>query len=137
MLLDAEGLDGWIDLIDLLIENEPRFLRSVGFPEQHAGVIAKLFECLQRELLEDVEGEALSEVATNASGLAEKITKLSDLADYEPKAARALAAQLLGYSDTLRERARERDGEEREPPDDDDRRTKYSDSDIEALFSDL
>jgi hypothetical protein len=138
LFLNPEVLDEWIELIDLLTENEPRFLRHLGFPERIPGVIAKLFECIQRELREDVEETMLSEVATNTRKLADKTRRLSALAGHEPGAARALATQLLEYSGMLRERARKRDQEEGEPPDDDDYDRRDEESvDIEALFSDL
>jgi hypothetical protein len=93
-------------------------------------------------LREDVDAEGLSVVATNAKRLAENMARLSALAGYDPGSAGALVAELHAYSHTLRERARERDREEAEPPDDDDYHDRWtedsdSDTDIEALFSDL
>ena len=135
---NPEVLEDWVELIDLLIKNEPRFLVRVGFPERYAGQLAKLFECIQRELREDVDTEGLSVVATNAIRVAENTTRLMALGGYESRATGPLIAQLHKYSGILRERAREHDREDEEPPDDDyDRRTEDSDTDIEALFSDL
>ena len=139
LFLYPETLDDWIELIDLLIANEPRFLSRVGFPERHAEVIAHLFECIERELREDVDEVALSEVATNVRRIADRVRRLSALAGHEPGPVRTLVAQLHGHSDSLKDQASERDGDEGEPPDDDDDygRTEYSNKDIEDLFSDL
>jgi len=140
LFLFPEALDEWIELIDLLIANEPRFLAYVGFPERHTEVMANLFECIERELCEDVHEMTLSEVATNVRRIADRVRRLSALAGHEPGSVRTLIAQLHGHSDTLRDQARERDRENGEPPDDDDdddRQIEYSNKDIETLFSDL
>ena len=75
LFLFPEALDEWIELIDLLIANEPRFLAHVGFPERHTEVIANLFECIERELREDVHEMALSEVATNVRRIADRVRR--------------------------------------------------------------
>jgi hypothetical protein len=102
-------------------------------------VIANLFECIERELREDVDEKALSEVATNVRRIADRVRRLSSLSGHEPRSVRTLIAQLHGHSNTLKDRASERDREEGQPPDDDDDdgRIEYSNKEIEDLFSDL
>jgi hypothetical protein len=139
LFLFPEALDDWIELIDLLVSNEPRFLAHVGFPERYVEVIATLFECIERELREDVDDMALSEVATNVRRIADRVRRLGTLAGHEAGSIRTLVAKLHGHSDALKDRASERDREQGDPPDydDDDGRVEYSNKDIEALFSDL
>jgi len=70
--LETDCLQSWLLLVDLLSENEPRFLRSVMFPEQFFELISKFLN----DLMDGVEGFLPSD---EAAAIHDEIEKLKSV----------------------------------------------------------
>lgn len=139
--LDVDAVETWASLCRVIKNNEPRFLRQVGFPDRFTSEFEKVLEAAEQELerseLTD-SAEEVRELAQDLLELADALDEISIAADGKFEGAKATASKLKQEAEDLENRAYELD-----PPEDDTREDTRStspardDFDIAALFADL
>lgn len=138
-IAEAEPLGEWADLLVTAQENEPRFLRQVGFPDKYAGDIGRLLDLIEGDVGSTAffdSAEALRGEAERYASLGDALEALSSVTSMYYKRANKLAAELQKRSSNLEDEARQL-----EPPEPDEEKDWDRDSpgtfDIEGLFADL
>jgi hypothetical protein len=159
-LLNPRPIRKWVAFTAVVHDNEPRFLRVVGFPWRLIGDINRLIAVIDSELALDLASDSADDYSDEARRLEslksaiDSLTKLfpwkgeeKDHDGYDPNAIYAdltdLGNQLIKYSgklgdkaEGLREEAAELTGPE--PDHDDDSQGRSEDYfDVDGLFSDL
>lgn len=159
-ILNPRPIRKWVAFTAVVHNNEPRFLRAVGFPWKLTGDINRLIAVIDSELdidITDDSADAYSDEAERLESLKSALDTLiklfpwkvegKDHDGYDPHAISAdltsLRKQLIKYSgklgdkaENLREKAAELTGPE--PDHDDDSHGRSEDYfDVDGLFSDL
>lgn len=159
-LLNPRPINKWVAFIAVVKDNEPRFLRVVGFPEKLTADISRLIAIIDSELDLELTGDSPDDYIDEAQRLEslksaiDSLIKLfpwkaeeKDRDRYDPHAISAdlidLRKQLIKYSgklgykaENLREEVAELTGPE--PDYDEDSHGRSEDYfDLDGLFSDL
>lgn len=158
-LLNPRPINKWVAFVAVVQDNEPRFLRVVGFPEKLTADINRLITMIDSELDLELTGDSADDYIDEAQRLEslksaiDSLIKLfpwkaeeKDHYEYDPHAISAdlidLRKQLIKYSgklsckaENLREEAAVLTGPE---PDHDDSHGRSEDYfDLDGFFSDL
>lgn len=140
--IDAQAVDEWARLAELLTANEPRFMRQAGYPEAFIDDVAQIIVTVRRDAsAEGSDFEDPEDLATEADRMDALEKALKKLSEVFPKARRELSeltSTVATQADYLRQAYREAvpyldegyDGEEA-------RSSSSQIFDIDALFSDL
>jgi len=140
-LIDGFAVEEWVRLTDLLVKNEPRFMRQVNYPQAFTGDITQLVSTIRREAELDNDDEDLDSLWAEADRMDILEKSLGVLADLFPNFAAELSvirSAAASHEDYLREKFRESRPDSDESYDDDEARGVGSQSfDIEAVFIDL
>lgn len=138
-LLEPYPIQTWVDFINLIKQNEPRFLRQVGFPSRNLELVHKFLDQLELEL----DTELLAPTKDEIRSEAERIYNLADCAIALSSLVEELRIQFQKVSRLLRNEKYEELMEKLEPEEEEDREDDSTslradrDFDIDALFTDL
>jgi hypothetical protein len=137
-LLEPYSIQEWIDLIELIMKNEPRFLRQVGFPPKYLELAKLILDHLEMELTSELLDSTLDETRDEA----ERIYNLSEIASILSNLFGEFRNQFQKMSLLLREKYEEilnEIGPENDYDQENDYVSFYEDRDfdIETLFLDL
>jgi hypothetical protein len=138
-IIDPDKLTNWVELVEVIEHNEPRFLRQVSFPEKYNDEPARLMELIQKEHKSSQLLDTYEELKDEARRLSSMSELLSAMSQFFPKSAKQLdqlAEQMEDRSEQLRAEAEELAPDEDEGDYDWHRESKQE-FDIDALFSDL
>jgi hypothetical protein len=135
-LSDHESADDWVTVVQLILENEPRFMKQVNFEEINGEDVEAIIGRFEDE--QECEHLRLSARFGCAEESAEVLLKLATVTQKHAHRARSVAGILQERASVWRESYYE-DLDLDEPDDegsDDDLRTD-SEFDVDALFADL
>lgn len=141
-LLDSAALWEWAKLAAVLAENEPRYLRQVGFPQKYVGDVAQVLSIVTQETEYVVDTDDPEEILAEADRMVDLTTALSTLAALFPEQRQqieAAASAASGQEDYLRQQYQEMGSDEPEPTYDasEGRSASGPSFDIQTIFSDL
>jgi len=136
--VDVDLIEKWTKLVQVLSENEPRFLRKQNFPESFKDEVDRIFGVLNAELEYEIEG-AIAEEYRAASDrydrLAKSISLMLRANLVNQDSAFSIQEQFAELSGLYEERAREIEYEPEHDYFDDERRGE--DINLDQLFDDL
>lgn len=136
--VDVDLIEKWTKLVQVLSENEPRFLRKQNFPENFKDEVDRIFGVLNAELEYEIEG-AIAEEYRAASDrydrLAKSISLMLRANLVNQDSAFSIQEQFAELSGLYEERAREIEYEPEHDYFDDERRGE--DINLDQLFDDL
>ena len=142
--LDQTAVSEWVDLIEIVRENEPRVLRQLGFPEKQLSDVTRLVESAKSELAGEPDydsSELYNEESSRVESIGEALAKLSSIIPSEAEELSVLASKLESKASMYRGRAEEM--EERAAAEEDWGDPQKIDRprgellDVDGLFSDL
>jgi len=137
LILEPYPIQSWIEFIELVKQNEPRFLRQVNFPSLYLELTQKIYDHLEIEL----STELLSPTKDEIRDEAERIYALADCATALGSLFGEFRIQFNKVSRLLREKYEELMNvlEPEEEDLDDESASLHADRDfdIDALFVDL
>jgi hypothetical protein len=76
--LDGDGIADWAEMMLTLQQNEPRFLKKVGFPERHASVLDEILNIASEEVADDPDFDDPDEYFAEAERLRKLEAALAD-----------------------------------------------------------
>jgi len=137
--LEPDSIETWARIVNVIQENEPRFLNQAGFPSKYLTIFTAMNDILTKELssrdIFDTPDELRYE-AYRLRSLAEPFKRLSSFSPAHTYHLSKTADEMEAAAESLNEEANEK--QEPEPDYDADSHSGTGDSfDVEALFSDL
>jgi len=137
--LDPYVLESWTDLLKVIRDNEPRFLRQTGFPERFSNEIRELMELVDAELScepEDTSCDEFRSVSHQFERFKNSLEILESFGEIAGDYLRIMLARLAAAKRKLDDRANELEGPDYDC-DDYDSHNPSNEFDIDDLFSDL
>lgn len=136
----ASNFEDWADLVYLISQNEPRFLRQIKFTENYLPFIQDLIDNIENEVIDDFEDLSVGELEDTGDiyySFAESLRTLTMVV--EPLSGKLfdLAFLLSGKEDEIREQVR--DISDHEPDDEYEiiQAMQTDEFNIQTLFRDL
>ena len=138
--LTASNMEEWVDLVWLISQNEPRFLRQIKFPENHLSFIQDLMGKLEGEVIDDFKDlpvDELEDTGDRYSRFAESSRTLATIVEPLSEKLDDLASLFSDTEDAIRELVR--DIRENEPENEFDiiKPKPMDEHNIQTLFRDL
>jgi hypothetical protein len=140
LLENPENLLNWVDLVETILANEPRFLERIRFQQITTELAREICRQIASEINADIEDDAITDTAANASVVSEQMEKLIELARLDRKDWQDVLDQLARRARVLEARSEELElaRQEQEPDEDDSWEDEVSlEINVEDLFRDL
>ena len=143
--LNDVPLRDWVEFLEIVRDNEPRFLVQARFPENYKDHLDRLINVVKKEFDDTAEPDSYDDYrgeSIRMDAIGDALKKLSRMFPSENEILEELAAELQSTSshfqnkaDRLEEEAKEAAAEEEDM--DDDERDHFEPLDVDELFSDL